>query len=199
MKHQQMRDAILASLSLGTSSPSARFRLSFFCSHFQTVPKDSLHRVDCSGRQRVSGRCRMATLEMDSNSENWMDDLIDSVGRENLIVWRQFGRKTTDEDIEFARNVGSTFATQIKKLQQTKGQIGFSSIETIDDAVGVRLIGVNADNMLRLIRPFFQRHFPRGSFVTRSRLWRDDEDENSPEFYWKHPLPLFEDDKITPP
>lgn len=134
------------------------------------------------GRRRVLNQLVASVLKVGD-----VQDILDDVGREMLTVWIPLEHELTDDDRQHAHRIGSQLEQHVpEKIAR------YSAIETLAGAVGVMVIGRHAEVMLKNIRPYFKRHCPRGTYVTRLRLNRDSDELTT----WPQPKPLFEDDQL---
>jgi hypothetical protein len=116
---------------------------------------------------------------------------LDRSGREMLTLWIPLDHEITEADRSFAKQFGKAFAQDV-----SRSIAGFCAIESSFDAVGITLIGRDADIMLHEIRTYFSSRCPRGSFITRRRVTRAGEYQNSQPILWPGGKPLFEDEVL---
>ena len=118
--------------------------------------------------------------------------LLDQMGRELLTVWIPRDHEIDEEDREFAQRLGRSL-----EGHAASEVADFVATATRPGAVGVTVVGRDADTMLEQIRPFFKQHCPRGSYVTMWRISPGDDSRPDPAAgTWPRPKPLFEDEEL---
>lgn len=135
--------------------------------------------LHCASRWRIAQA--LAHVQEMGGGEAFLDQ----VGRDSMVLWIPLEHSVNDADLRFARKLGEAFN---KDSSSKLGIAIFGGLQTGPNKIGVALFGRDADVMLETVRPFFQKHCPRGSYLTRGFILFDDR--------WPHPVPLFEDEQI---
>ena len=141
---------------------------------------------------RLAGYVRVRMAVAKFQAAGGVEALLDRTGRELVTVWIPLDHEVNDDDREFAQRLGQSL-----EGHAASEVADFVATATRGGAVGVTVVGRDADTMLKEIRPFFKQHCPRGSYVTMWRISPGDDSQPDPTAgTWPRPKPLFEDEEL---
>lgn len=114
-----------------------------------------------------------------------VEALLDQTGREMLTVWIPLDHHLTDDDSKRARRLGESLCQHV-----SRDVASFAAVETGLDEVGVLVIGRDVETMVEQIRPYMKQHCPKGTYIGRKTVTRDDV------VFDRQRIPLFENNDI---